>query len=798
MIEYKASSNESLISVSDDLSFTTNLKNCSISLSIESNSASPSGSNRSVASESSVLSPKQLHSHDWPEFQESYNSIMDNTNLLDSCAAALCDISAKGDRSPILTPEKVLWTYNRSFSFERSSVRHMSVKSDQAKGIDTETTTQTNTNSANKMAQFSIWLNQMEEFVEAQPKLSKIFTMNSKQMIAQKVIHSKLFKEIIGQSCIVKGFKQHEYKLIEERYHLLYLKVYEVLLLLEGLPKDEASMSDEIDAAHYLNVHVDNDVNNIVNSSESNQNESANSSLTNVGVYHFKYMEPESKQAEQSTHDNGMLEKMSSTIYETCDKEFTFDSDLQSLLDSTDTNHLLTSEDSSVPGLCLIPLQHQTTEETIIEVQNGAPNEFSELLLQQQQPPSQEQNICNHNKVYDWLLTNTGTINRSKSSISLKSTCDRDIRSLYRMQSSMALKVSKSSPSFRALANEKFQGIEYSSEQSINSCGTTESNSLIWDNFQSECCASESDTNGNSIIDTSEIAKLMNNLCYFGDDYSQHFNIGNSSTSASSDELNSTTTNSVELSHETELSKNISRTKRCPRRKRSIGKRMNTKTSSSCSEVSVSNISTASTLPTSPTSPAIDSSADEFGEKITYNSDDKTFEVHDSDTTETKKIKVGQMRPEDFHYIVKMCQNNIDCVITVLGAEPNRILTVSYCQQMKNERHQNDPSRMRTCKCDNNSSENKSSSGILSKGESDLCDCLTENIKQSTCVCAWVSHTIAMILHFLIDCWNIFRNMKLYTYLGRVIKAFFSSARYMADHFNTERKTLQNKPTKFL
>lgn len=780
MIEFKASSDESLNSAREDLSFTTNLKNRSILLSIESNSGSSLlGSSRSVASTSS-LSSIQLQSHDWPEFQKNYNSIMDNTNLLDSCAAALCDISAKADSSAILTPEKVLWTYNRSLSFERSSVRNISVKSDQAKGFDNTEKTQVNINSAKKMAIFSVWLNQMEEFVETQPTLSKIFTMDSKQMIAQKVIHSKLFKEIIAQSCIVKGFKQHEYKLIEERYHLLYLKVYEVLLLLEGLPQDEVSMSDEIDAAH-----IDNDDNNIVNSSHSNENNGANSSLTNIGQYHFKYMEPESKQMEQSpTHDNGMLEKMSSTIYETCDKEFTFDSDLQSLLDSTDTNHSQTSENLSVSGLSPISLHHQKTDETVIAVQKSEPDDLSELLLQQQ--PLHEQHTSNHHRVYDWLLTSTGTMNRSKSSMSLKSTCDRDIRSLYRMQSSMTLKVSKSLPSFRALANEEFQGIEYPSEQSINSCGTAESNSLLWDNFQLNGCASKSETNGNSIADTSEIAAQMNNLCYFGDDYSQHFNIENSSSSASSIDLNSTKTNSIELSHETELSKNVLRKKRRLSRKKTTVKRINTKSSSSFSEVSVSNISTASTLPATST---IDASVDEFSEKITYNSDDKVFELHGTDTTEPKKIKVGQMRPEDFYDIVKMCQNNIDCVITVLGAEPNRMLTVRYCQQMKYERHQNDSSR--TCTC-------KSSSGILAKGKSGQCKCLSENKNLNTCVCAWVSHTIAMILNFLIDCWNVFRNMKLYTYLGRVITAFFSSARYVADHFSLKQKSLQNKPTKFL
>lgn len=798
MIEYKASSDESLISVIDDMSFMNNLKNRSISLSIESNSPSPLGSSQSS------LSSIQLHSHEWPAFQESYNSIMDSTNLVDSCAAALCDISAKDDRSAILTPEKELWTYNHSLSFERSSVQNMSVKNDQAKGFDDETT-QTDPNLANKMAQFSIWLNRMEEFVEAQPKLSKIFAMDSKQMITQKVIHSKLFREITAQTCIVKGFKQHEYKLIEERYHLLYLKVYEVLILLEGLPKVEgfeASMSDEIDAAHNLNDHIDNDDNNIINSLDSNENNNeANSSLTNIGFYHFKYMEPESKQMEQSTHDNGMLDKMSSTINERCDKEFTFDSDLHSLLDSTDANHSQTSENYSVQHSDPILLQHQTTNETVIEVQDNAQDDFSELLQQQ---TLQEQNISNnHHKVYDWLLTNTETMNRSKSSMSLKSTCDHDIRSLYRRQSSMALKVSRSSSSFRALANEEFPGIEHLSEQSINSsCGTTENNkSLIWDNFQSNDCASKSETNVNSITDTSEMAELMNNVCYFGDDYSQHFRIENSSSFASSIELNSTTTNSIEFltSHETALSKNVLRPKRRQRRKRPIVKHINTETSSLCSEASVSNISTASTLPAPP---AINASIDEFGEKITYNSDDKSFEVHGNDTIEPKKIKVGQMRPEDFYDIVKMCQNNIDCVITVLGAEPNRILTVSYCQQMKYERNQNEPSRTYTCKCDSSGNENKSLSGILftkvAKESGGYCKCLIENIKQSTCICAWVSHTIAMILNFLFDCWNVFRNMKLYTYLGRVIKAFFNSAKYVTDHFNLERKSLHNKQTKYL
>lgn len=725
MIEYQETN---LTSVSDDISFTTNSITTFKPSSVESNSSSSLGSSSQSLSTASSLSPVQLQQYDWPEFHENYNSIMDNTNLLDSCAEALCDISTECDRSQVLSPEKILWTYNRSLSLERSSSDNLSVKSEKHSF---------STMSSKSIDQFSNWLQQMEEVVESQPKISKLFAMNATEMTAQKDLHSKFFKEISARSCIVKGFKQNEFKWIEERYHLLYLKVYEVLLLLEGSLKDNDESTNQIIDNSESDVSFDD--------TDTGQNTSINTktnrSSTNIGVFTFKYEDPVIRKHTK----NDML---SSTICEFSDKEFTFESDLQSLFNSTDLTHSKTFE--------VEPLQQQLSEEAIVVA-----HQLPEPIVCE----SQEKLPNGHHKVYDWLYSNRS--DQESTAPSLESICDSDSQSQKSCQS--------------AIRMDKLQ--EMNCQASVHSIdeASAETNSLVWDNFLS----SPKSENGSNDM---EISDLMNDLCYFGDDYSMHLETDSKTASDTKTECSDSlavdsSVGSVDSSAgsmessvgsiESSVGTSDSSARGTQKKRRSKNKRKKRSSKSTCSD------STASTIPME----SVIENDVEFvpDEKITYNSDDKLFEVHSKESAEPKKMKIGEMRPEDFYDIVKMCQSNIDCVITVLGAEPNRILTVSYCQQMKYERY-------KTNECNDLMKDNK----LM---ESKKNNCCSENAND-TCVCAWVSHTIAMLLNFLIDCWNIFRNMKLYTYLCRVTKALFSSTRYVADHI--KRQTVKNKAIKFL
>ena len=279
---------------------------------------------------------------DWPEFQESYNSIMDNTNLLDSCAAALNDISTEDGVYPINRSEKIRCEFHRSLSSTTNS---------SFSGSENSMVT------SKSIEQFTRWLCDMENCVAAQPKLSKIVTMKPKQMATQLEVHSKIFKEIVAKPCIVKGAKRIEHKSLEERYHLLYLKVYEVLLLLEGMPANNFSPSNRILSESFRDYECGSSTNSKEHSSNDADNDAGdndeflndvicdkiNSELktpiytetnvlsTSIGTYYFNY-DDSCDDNNQQTIDNA-TPQLSSTIFESsCDKEFTFERDLHSLL----------------------------------------------------------------------------------------------------------------------------------------------------------------------------------------------------------------------------------------------------------------------------------------------------------------------------------------------------------------------------------------------------------------------------------------------------------------------------------
>lgn len=280
---------------------------------------------------------------DWPEFHESYNSIMDNTNLLDSCAAALNDIDIASENG--MFTEKLRHEFNRSLSSSTSTstISGSDISKVTMKCID----------------HYVRWLCDMERRVAAQPKLSKIVAMRSRQKALQLDIHSKMFQEIVTRPCIVKSPNQNhdddDDKSIEERYHVLYLKVYEVLLLLDGLPTksfsppkrslSESQLNDscgssqnvhENQSSSALSSDADDDdgsgiIDNVVTTPAYNE---TNILSTSIGTYYFKHDDT----IEQQHTDNKCNEKLSSTIlgYNT-DKEFSFEHDLQSLLNTSDS-----------------------------------------------------------------------------------------------------------------------------------------------------------------------------------------------------------------------------------------------------------------------------------------------------------------------------------------------------------------------------------------------------------------------------------------------------------------------------
>lgn len=320
-----------------------------------------------TAASSTLSIVSQTQQCDWPEFQESYNSIMDNTNLLDSCAAALHDINTE-DGLYTKRSEKVRHEFNRSLSSTTASSSFSE--------SDSPVTSK-------HVEQFTHWLCEMENRVAAQPKLSKIVAMKPKQMATQLDIHSKLFKEIVARPCIIKGGKRSECKMLEERYHLLYLKVYEVLILLEGPPTNTFSPSKRILSESFSGLEISSIANDsdqsidhvdgenvlcddtMCDKTQSSDHTTRVYTETNVwspsiGTYYFNYDDTIEQQA-----DNKTSEKLNSTIFgSSSDKEFTFENDLHSLLNASDSLGLKSQDNTLVSEQR--PMRQQQIGEIIV------------------------------------------------------------------------------------------------------------------------------------------------------------------------------------------------------------------------------------------------------------------------------------------------------------------------------------------------------------------------------------------------------------------------------------------------
>lgn len=725
----------------------------------------------------------QTHNYEWPEFQESYNSIMDNTNLLDSCAEALNEISSD-EGVYTLQSDKVHNDFHRSFS-STSSVG----------GPDKVITSK-------KVDQFRRWLCDMENRVAAQPKLVKIVDMKPKRLKAQLKVHLQLFDEIAAQSWIVKEADQTDDKSYQKRYLLVYLEVYEVLLLLDK----NFSPSNQILNKSCLNIPAA--VEQLSNQGDDSDNHLLNEPMdesqpktpmynetsvlsTSIGTYYFNYDDSIVQQADK--------EQLSSTVLGS-DKEFTFEHDLHSLFNATDSLCVKSPDRTLVSELT--PLRHSLASETVVGSRKDYIwNKFdlSELAARPTDNYLLKDIEAVHRKVYDWLNSKADSC-RSKSTATLSSLSDTECQLLYRTRSEMDL------PSFRPMLSRAsslqtsvnclpslYSPIKIDTKSIDSTASSTpEDNSLLWDNFQLDGEFAKPENEANISDSDSETKELINKLCYFGDDYSLHLNEQNSTEcdKPSDVEQNAIEMHSLPQNNEPKLRRSLRIQQKQLRMQSPL-----LESAESCDTQSVFSLGESSGhLSDATTATAKSKLMSTFHESdqnastaqpeqlITYNSAEKHFELRTKNNAEPKRMNVNEMKAEDFYDIVKMCQNNIDCVITVLGAEPNRILTVTYCQQMKAQRQ---------CKC--------TAADATMKSRTTECKCkhMAKSGPADICVCAWVSHTIAMIFNFLFDCWNIFRNMKLYTYLCRVTRALFGSTRFVADHLKAKRELVSPKAIKY-
>lgn len=188
----------------------------------------------------------------------------------------------------------------------------------------------------------------------------------------------------------------------------------------------------------------------------------------------------------------------------------------------------------------------------------------------------------------------------------------------------------------------------------------TEENSLIWDNF----LTLEVDSDIGNDADTKV---LSNQLCYFGDDYSLHLNEMNITESEQDSNIEmqkkmpnknaakveKTLSSSESLQKESIEKKRVRRSRK--KRTRNISNASTTSDQSSKS--SLSTAATASDSQQHCESMLTNQSNDEFTPEttISYNSNEKQFELHTKGSNAPKKMKINEMRPEDFFDIVKIC-----------------------------------------------------------------------------------------------------------------------------------------------
>lgn len=730
------------------------------------------------------------------EFQRHYNSIMD-PGLVDSCVEALNEITIDEEELQLRRSNEN-WMFS-SLSNRLARGTGKNVGGGGAKGAPL---------TDEEVASFERWLTGMEQRVAIYPTLSQIYSMEADDMRYHLRVHSSTFKDIIAQPCIVKDSKRDDHRALEERYHLLYLRAYEVLLLLEGLPFDQKNNSTTIfDAEYDQNPSFDDEVFDDHHESPIDYNDRP---------FQYQY---------QLTDSCGASEKTA-----------LFDTDLLSIFDNSDSDINEPMTNGNRP--------HRTTESTHTESEKETEaNDNSYIAINAVHgtvaTAYYDQNISIYadntttvnteivfNKVQNWL--NCRTINENIFQSVSGSNCVY----IYKAKSEANMgaaptnrgdkRLSSSSTSLHCispLSSTRLQLDRDVVEDPVD-------DSLVWDGFQSDLhlqLLSQPTFHHFELegLDEYHMGETEWNLCFFGEDYDNY--VDPETVSINSDESmyevlsdvdefwlsdnnlsrNSSldTTKPISDGEQSDSNATVGLTDGCAtkkalkRRRRRNNRRVKKLRNQQISAPALS--SKASILCSSGTnSDDYESATDappsttDSARSIRYNSAEQSFEVYSSEDEKTTPIrhKVNELRPEDFHDIIKMCQSNIDCVITVLGAEPNRLLTVKYCQKMKKQRRSKSGSCQssdteQACNC-GGGKRMAATNGIISKNYVGLVCCCRE----ATCLCTWVAQTIAMIINFLLDCWNIFRNMRLYSYLGKILQGFFASTQQVAKRIKSDKE----------
>lgn len=849
----------------------------------------------------------------WPEFHQNYNSIMDNTNLLDSCAAALSDITYDDELTLATVPKD-----RNHFIFMENSSGGSGESSSDGGGKHL---------SPKDIESFTRWLCEMELRVARQPTMSQIFAMNSSEMAQQLKVNSKIFNDIVAQPCIIKGSVRPDYKSIEERYHLLYLKAYEVLLLLEGLPivdDSKRANSNKILNRSFYDIDNLNNVTEEENSSEceiSDRNDSSNSLYAednafvtnqanniagNCATYYFSY------EQKDQPHHNKLFANHSNQIEQmhcesphsdvnslSIDKELTFstfnDNDIQSYLNCSDNSFISNVDDRTLVTCPLEQSPMYENKEVISKIGQHANYNidfYFEDLIRSPILPQLNETVSVleasaedlENKVQNWLNFNSNDSKAVKnekcgSSWSVEHfPVQNECQVLYKTRSESDLRLnnlglnkwSSLHTSINRLPRVKLPTIPSSINDSFEDIV---SDNLEWDNFQSEYEVSHSIEENSDDIRMSNLARK---LCEFGNDYSLYLNtpsvfadnddnfmeeIGEDDEDLQIEQKEVMESETKEACDETGFKirtplhyKKVKPKRRQLRNKnQNIVKRSETSiastpiltsslsalslTSETSKYSSESLVSTATfSLSSSETNPVtdnidatIETVANQLETELTssslsvgpfdlfeldpepltivsspkiikYDSADDNFEVYAADKSQPKKLKVSELKPEDFYDIIKICQNNIDCVITVLGAEPNRELTVHYCQKMKYERQKRDKNRSESndSVCRKRVSSKSKDEADKVTNEPDLLIKIDESTcvacaEQTTCLCAWISETVMIILDFVLDIWNIIRNMRLYMYLCKFIRELFGSSRHVAKHLKMKKDLINSR-----
>lgn len=784
------------------------------------------GPSSRVCSNDSPYKESQLWLYSNCELQKHYNSIMCSTNLVDSCAAALNDITLD-DSSAISQSQTNLLLSNQPAI---SKVKKMTIN-------------QYSELSDVQVAAFECWLNQMEKVLASYPTILQIFNMSDIEIRSQLQKHTQIFQDIVDQPCIVKYSMCHQHRALEERYHLLYLRAYEVTLLLEGISSKRGNKCDDINRDK-LNYESEGDSVDDCLDGIAVLNDDKQDHIEPLDDYKFQndadiVPSYDSDRSIEPTDNHSSCDSYVSKI------STHFDSDLESNPDNMDSHCSIfdpnTNSDSDVASLnrgrfrsdsLLFHQQLESTREhnEIIPFVNNE-HELSTIehfTTIQHNTTTISTNII-QDKVQNWL--DTQIVREEGSYYSDHRT---NFIFIYKAKSEPNLNApvvhwgAQKTSSTLSLGPKQTVSMIPSSCKHIPCHYTAEDDHMVWDSFQTAFCINEIGICDIDNWNASSLNELEWDVCFFGENYDQHFDnsddihtrsesiseIANNdnelnlpiSDSIANDKLNVTmeccnaseTDSSVDVSasHKITLKRRRQRNKKQLKKLRDVSSstpipsstpsstRATTPSSTrpstplfqpksttigQCSSKSESGLSSTDTQPSSTDS--------DSPRNIRYNSSRQSFEMFSSDSDAPITRKIHEMKPEDFYDIIKMCNSNIDCVITVLGAEPNRTLSVNYCQKMRLKRY-GMPTERHTQKC--NLKESTSTTTLIAKNieSHEKCQCM-QQLESQRCLCSTVSQTIAMFINFLIDCWNVFRNMRLYMYIKKILYGFYAAARHV-------------------